>query len=186
MGSRAITLVLTEAVTRIGGIELFHDSVPYHLGHYGSSRHRYAARVALHDCEGGNAYIGHLSPIDYYAVGLDIQGVYGLLHSKQAGFKDVHPVDCIRRGYSHADGHGQIRDLLESTGPRMGGELFRIVYSRGNLFRSQHHRGRNHRPGQWSPARFIDTGNALEPAFPELCLEADDAAAGRSLTLSLL
>jgi len=154
-----IPLMMRESISGISPIHATHEAVPKMLGHQAGARNLIKTLVALdvgflRDLDGGN-----LSRIYQHQVWTRRQARHGAPHRLQRRPVDVDAIDFTGtrnadRGADRfvEDGVGQLRADIRIQ------HLLGIVHAANSRFLGHDHRRGHHRPGQWSNAHFVHSG----------------------------
>ncbi len=86
MGRRAIALVGSETVVRMGGFKSDHQAIADHLGHNGSRSYRQHTCITFRQTVLWNLHIWKPEPINEQAVRLEMQVAQGHEHCELRGF----------------------------------------------------------------------------------------------------
>ena len=161
MLARAVALVARPAIARMGGVIIVHQPVPLMLGDDRGGGDRQAQGVASDDRQRCVRPFRAAIAVDQdhrrRGAGRD-QRVDGTMHGEHRGPQDVEPVYLLDGCDADADRRHLPDRAAQILAPDRA-ELLRIVDALGHLAPIEHHRRRDHRPGQRPPPRLVNAGD---------------------------
>src|ERR1700730_19340483 len=154
MFRHAVALVMLKAIAGIMQAQSRHQAVAGHLRHDRSSCNRGDDCIATYDGLAIAMDIDPVAAVHEYELRLHRQRGNGAGKRPQRGAQDIVAVNTPRRRAGHCNLCARA-DLEVKSFARFGIELLRIVKAARHALGIEDDRRRNHRPGQWSPTRFI-------------------------------
>ena len=164
-----VSLVLREAVARVGGVELAHHRVARGLREDRRRRDGEAQRVAFDDALLRDRHVLQAPRVDEEMLRRHDEAFDGALHREEPGPVDVDGVDLLDRGDADRPRRRRGLDLHRETLSLLGVELLRVVDVGDAAARREHDRRGVDRSGERAHAGLVDTRHVDEPVDHSTC-----------------